>query len=223
MGTAERKEREKIRRQNDILDAAEDVFFEKGLKEATMEEVAEKAEFSKGTLYLYFRNKEALYLGINLRALAALRRKFEQAIKPYDNAGSKLLAIGRAYIEYAAEFPYYFRTMNFVETMHIDIPETIPEDPLMRECHETGMGVLQLIANIVKDGKKQGYFRPELDPMKTAMILWAAGNGVIQLNQNKGAHFCESHGFEKNFLLEEYMQFCARALFINPPEMQQYQ
>ncbi|MBD3232579.1 MAG: TetR family transcriptional regulator [candidate division Zixibacteria bacterium] len=219
MGTAERKEREKIRRQNDILDAAEEVFFERGLKEATMEEVAEKAELSKGTLYLYFKNKEALYLGINLRALAVLRRKFEESIRQYENAGSKLLAIGRAYIDYAAEFPNYFRTMNFVETMRFEPPEDIADDPLMRECQDTGMGVLQLIANIVERGKNEGYFRPELDPMKTAMILWAAGNGVIQLNQNKGAHFCELHGFEKDFLLEEYMQFCERALFINPPDI----
>jgi AcrR family transcriptional regulator len=43
MGTAERREREKQQRKNDILDAAEKVFFQKGLNVATMDEVAEEA------------------------------------------------------------------------------------------------------------------------------------------------------------------------------------
>ena len=60
MGIAERKEREKEHRRNTILDAAEEVFFSKGINLATMDEVAERAELSKGTLYLYFKNKEEL-------------------------------------------------------------------------------------------------------------------------------------------------------------------
>ena len=78
MGIAERREREKQRRRNDILDAAEHVFFEKGLKSATMDEVAEEAELSKGTLYLYFKSKEDLYLGITERALTVLKQMFQQ-------------------------------------------------------------------------------------------------------------------------------------------------
>ena len=218
MGTAERKEREKKRRQNDILDAAEEVFFDKGLKEATMDDVAEKAELSKGTLYLYFKSKEALYLGINLRAIAVLRGKFEEAIQSHENAGTGLLAIGRAYIEFAAEYPNYFRVISFVETMCSESPDNIAEDPLMHQCHEAGMGVLSLLSDVVAKGKQQGYLRPEIDPMKTAIILWASGNGVIQMNQSKGEHFHEIHGHKPDFLLEEYLDFCARAMFIDPPE-----
>ena len=52
MGIAERREREREQRRNTILDAAETVFFSKGINLATMDEVAEEAELSKGTLYL---------------------------------------------------------------------------------------------------------------------------------------------------------------------------
>ena len=54
MGIAERKERERRDRINTILVAARDLFFEKGYR-ATMDEIAERAEISKGTLYIYFR------------------------------------------------------------------------------------------------------------------------------------------------------------------------
>jgi TetR/AcrR family transcriptional regulator len=55
MGIVERKEREKEHRKEEILDAAQKVFFERGLVTATMDEIAETAELSKGTLYLYYK------------------------------------------------------------------------------------------------------------------------------------------------------------------------
>ena len=81
MGTAERREREKEQRRNDIIDAAERVFFNKGLENATMDDVAEHAELSKGTLYLYFKSKEELYLAIHLRGNLILKEMFEAAVK----------------------------------------------------------------------------------------------------------------------------------------------
>ena len=219
MGTAERKERERNRRQNDILDAAEEVFFTKGFNEATMADVAEKAELSKGTLYLYFKNKEALYLGINLRAMEALKRKFEETLREHDKASSKVLALGLAYIDYAIEYPYYFKTMSFVEALQLESYERINEDTLMQKCHIAGSGILQLLADTVKLGQEAGYLRPELNPMKTAILLWASSNGVILMNQNKGGHFYEAHGFDKDFLLDEYMRFCTLAMYKIPPEL----
>jgi len=46
------------------MDAAIKVFAEKGYHSATLDEVAQKAEFSKGALYLYFTNKEDLLFSI---------------------------------------------------------------------------------------------------------------------------------------------------------------
>ncbi len=56
-----RKERERIFRRAEILNAAMDVFSEKGFSRATLEEIAERAEFGKGTLYNYFANKDELF------------------------------------------------------------------------------------------------------------------------------------------------------------------
>ena len=58
MGIQERKEREKERRRQQIMVAAKRVFSNKGFNKATMEDIAQEAELSPGTLYLYFKNKE---------------------------------------------------------------------------------------------------------------------------------------------------------------------
>ena len=57
MGVIERREREKERKRNTMLDAAESILMDRGLEHLSMDDVAEKAEVSKGSLYLYFQNK----------------------------------------------------------------------------------------------------------------------------------------------------------------------
>ena len=77
MGIQERKEREKERRKQQILVAAKRVFSEKGFNKATMEDIAQEAELSPGTLYLYFKNKEELYASLSLRILQYLLLRIE--------------------------------------------------------------------------------------------------------------------------------------------------
>lgn len=60
-----RRERERRRRRRAMLKAAQSVFAEKGYAHATLDEIAERAEFGKGTLYNYFENgKEGLLFAI---------------------------------------------------------------------------------------------------------------------------------------------------------------
>ncbi len=56
-----RREREKIFRKNEIIEAATKLFAEKGYDYTTLDDIAEKAEFGKGTIYNYFRSKEDIF------------------------------------------------------------------------------------------------------------------------------------------------------------------
>lgn len=64
MGITERKKREKDQRKELILEAARRTFQERGFLNVTMSDIAEAAELSIGTLYLYFKNKEDIYAGL---------------------------------------------------------------------------------------------------------------------------------------------------------------
>lgn len=59
-----RREREKAAHRKEIMDAAIRVFARRGISSATLDEVAQEAEFSKGTIYLYFSSKEDLLFNI---------------------------------------------------------------------------------------------------------------------------------------------------------------
>jgi AcrR family transcriptional regulator len=89
-----RRQREREQRYLTILEAAENLFSRKGYHEASMEEIADLAEVSVGTVYFYFKNKEDLMLqmlekiGYQLRDL--LGREFEKAdgsIEGFKRAG----------------------------------------------------------------------------------------------------------------------------------------
>jgi AcrR family transcriptional regulator len=134
MGISERKEREKLQRRNDIIDAAEKVFFSKGIELATMDDIAHAAEYSKGTLYLYFRNKEELLYAIKMRASRLLKERFIKSINPKRNGYENVRAIGRAFIEYSIEYPDYHNFMMFWEGKDLDRLNL--EDPFIKKFME---------------------------------------------------------------------------------------
>lgn len=81
-----------IRRQR-ILDAAERAFAERGFHEASMTEIARQAGFATGTLYLYFKDKSALYGGLILEKMEQLAREIEGALRSADSAAECLRAM----------------------------------------------------------------------------------------------------------------------------------
>jgi AcrR family transcriptional regulator len=64
VGIFERKEREKAERRSLIMGCAKELILERGVEKVSMDDIARKAELSKGTLYLYFSTKDVLFNAI---------------------------------------------------------------------------------------------------------------------------------------------------------------
>lgn len=193
MGIAERREREKEQRKNDIINAAERIFFSKGLENATMDDVAEEAELSKGTLYLYFKNKEDLYLAIHLRGNLILKSLFEEAVKQPKTGIEKTRAIGRAYVDFFHKYPDYFNAMIYYESHDIDFED---QESVASQCLIVGKSTLEILIEAIITGIKDGSIRSDIDPYKTALCLWGQTTGIIQIASLK-----EKIVLAKNFSL----------------------
>src|SRR5256885_15067617 len=109
MGIIERKEREKEARRSLILDATERVFQSKGIQIATMDDIARDAELAKGTIYLYYRNKDELQLGVMMRAIDLMHEEFHEAAASENLALKKFQAVGEAYWKFAHDQPFRFK------------------------------------------------------------------------------------------------------------------
>lgn len=168
------------------MNAALDVFADKGLKNATMDDVAERAELSKGTIYLYFKSKEHLYFAIDQRAGQMLRERFAEAVQTETTGVRQVRAIGRAYYRFCFDFPNYFKAMSYVERMD---PETFKEIAI--EAQQKGMTAyknssLAILAEAIETGHADGTIARDMHPWVMAVLLWSTSNGVIQMIKNRG-------------------------------------
>jgi AcrR family transcriptional regulator len=152
VGIHERKEREKEQRREEILDAAQRVFFEKGLSNATMDEIAETAELSKGTLYLYYKSKEDLYLAVMMRGMEILLEMLSEIAMSNDSVPKMLIRLRDAYTAYFNNHRDYFRMMHFLQTpqFHKQV-----DDEMRRNCRTLNRRVWDPVNGILQRNPSQ--------------------------------------------------------------------
>ncbi|HJX71902.1 MAG TPA: TetR/AcrR family transcriptional regulator [Bacteroidales bacterium] len=184
MGIIERKEREKEQRRNDIIDAAEKIFFSKGIDNATMDEIAEQAELSKGTIYLYFKSKEELLFAIDLRAMQILMSLFRESISQEKSTIENLLEIGRAYVRFSLEHEHYFKIL-----LHFEGSENfnLSHDLYALMCSQEEDPMSFLVA-MLKKGAEDGTIRSDISPGVLAHCLWSQTTGILKLTKTKDFH-----------------------------------
>jgi AcrR family transcriptional regulator len=202
MGITERKEREKAQRRESIIDAAEKVFFKKGIENATMDEVAENAELSKGTLYLYFKSKEELHFAIRIRAAMTLKEYFVKAIDPKEIGSQNVYNIGRAYVRFSMEHQDYFNSMAYFE--HSDFNPSDSENPFFKNFREE-TDPLEFFIGIIDKGITDGSVRKDIDPNIMAKNLWAATTGML-LHVSKNISSTECIQNEKDLSPELFIE-----------------
>jgi AcrR family transcriptional regulator len=177
MGITERKEREKEQRREAIIDAAEKVFFKKGFTSATMDEIADAAELSKGTLYLYYKSKEDLLLAIHLRGDELLLHLFEKATSTGEPTLKLISNLGEAYFDFFRTYPDYFRAFQFLESPQFHKQAS---EEMLTVCHERGMRVWKIVIDLMQRGIDEKLFEPDLDPFQASIILWSIGNALMR-------------------------------------------
>lgn len=179
MGTAERKEREKAQRREDIINAAERVFFAKGFDSSSVDDVAQEAELSKGTLYLYFSGKDELGAAVKLRGLRLMRTAFAAAVK---NAGSgleKIGAVGHAFNLFFQQYPQHAAFLH--QTAQPATSQCEREAaPYQLRCMKEAEQAFQLMVDAIICGQQDGSIRTELDPRATALALSNFSEGILQ-------------------------------------------
>ena len=177
MGIQERKEREKEQRREAILDAAEDVFSRKGLQSSTMDEIAERAELSKPTLYLYFGSKEDLYQAVANRGLDILEQVFRSVTEKGLSALQTLVRLGEAQEAFFRKHRGVFRLFSLAQST--SYCGQISDEAL--KAHHAGIiRIKELAVGILQKGIAEGIVRPELDPAEVSVILWSSGHMLLQ-------------------------------------------
>jgi AcrR family transcriptional regulator len=83
-----------------IIDTAIQLFAERPYHEVRMDDIAERAKVAKGTLYLHFKDKEALYEALMVEGLTGLADRLEEIVSGAMPPEQKLLSLNRESIRY---------------------------------------------------------------------------------------------------------------------------
>ncbi|MFZ5552629.1 MAG: TetR/AcrR family transcriptional regulator [Bacteroidota bacterium] len=209
MGVTERKERERAQRQAAILAAAEKIFGEKGYDASTMNDVAEAAELAKGTLYLYYQNKEDLCCALNAKGMDIMMKMFRKAIVKPPKGIDKIRAIGEAFFEFARRYPLYAKLLMDYAVKNSDDENCTPYE---KNCVELGLSTIGFFVEVIRGGIEDGSVSKKTDPLKTAFLLWSSSHGLALLLSTKGVMMEQQLGIKKKIFLDYYFDFMETAM-----------
>ncbi|HWB83702.1 MAG TPA: helix-turn-helix domain-containing protein [Bryobacteraceae bacterium] len=161
------------RRRDCILDAARTVFSRKDYAATAVEDIAEQARIAKGTLYLYFRSKEDIYLAALARDVRELA---VQARREMERAGTlrrKLRAFFRARLEYSKKHE------DFLRIYLAEYGSMFVKSPLRKELCNLSRENMRYIATVVEEAARRGEIR-RVPSGATAALIFDVARGLLE-------------------------------------------
>ncbi|MBL7083985.1 MAG: TetR/AcrR family transcriptional regulator [Candidatus Aminicenantes bacterium] len=182
---AERKQHRIEENKIFILKAAEKIFAQKGFSLATMDDIAEEAQFSKATLYRYYKSKSEIFFEIIYKSFEEVLQKTKKIKKEEISAEKKL----RELIYYVSS--YYHKKKNisriFImeksavrKILNLNSKEQflpLSKHPPIPAIFKAKMEeIFNIMCEIIKEGIKSGEFR-NVDIRNAGFILGAMIRG----------------------------------------------
>ena len=187
MGLEDRRKREKDQRRSAILNAARKLFFEKGFRYVTVENIARKAELSKGSIYLYFRSKEEIYTQILLNDIDKFNKKSSLIFQNGKSAAELVMDFAFTYVDFFLNDRELFRIMMtfMLHTEDMNLAETVNQHII-----EVTNNTVKIIETILQQGIEKGEFPSDINLRLSRNAMWGLLNGIISLHlfTGKEAH-----------------------------------
>jgi TetR/AcrR family transcriptional regulator, fatty acid metabolism regulator protein len=158
-----------------IQEATMRVISRKGMAAATVQEIADEAGVAKGTIYLYFRDRDELiektFEGAMTQLVARIDAVLDQDL-PFDQKIRAMMAAKLGFFSENREFFRLYLTLR------------MPEGPPSRQrrqkqtCHPQYRARAQKLAAVLKEAMERGEVR-ELDPYRLALFIIEGSTAVI--------------------------------------------
>jgi AcrR family transcriptional regulator len=190
MGIKERRERERTERRELILRAAIDVYVKEGYHGTTMDKIAELAELSRATLYLYFKTKDEIFVSAIINQSGYFTQLLDEIYDRREQIGKELSR------ELWGSFKKFYdrdpATMNATLYFHQgQMLKSLPES-LRLELDKSGSKNFNRLCSIVEYGINAGFFKV-CNPKTLAEFIWTAFLGILHLENSKSAMMRKTH------------------------------
>jgi len=143
-------------RKEQILQAAEQVFAQKGFHDATIADVARKAKVSEATIYEYFPSKEELLFLIPGATARRGKENLEHVLRLIRSAADKIRAFLYDHLNFYQNHPDYASVSMLILKPNRKFVET--------EAYKDVQELARVLLQVIKEGMASGEFRSDLDP-----------------------------------------------------------
>ena len=174
--TPTRKQRERVERERRYLEIARRLLLQDGYLGLTMDRVAAETEYSKGTLYQHFRNKEELLVALSQRITDFKAELFERAVTFEGRPRERMMAIGMAYRLWASRYPDDIRVTQVLRARSLAAKVRPELQEKLEGSEETcRCAVVELVEAAVREGDLD--LPDGMQPGQLAFGLWALSWG----------------------------------------------
>jgi|GEM_PF-131389 len=166
---ANRKVLEKEEMRKKILASAMKLFLSEGYDRVSIRKIADAIDYSPATVYLYFKDKTAIFNSLQKIAFDKFFETLTRAVKIKD-AKKRLDKIGELYMKFAFDNPEYYDLMFIMSA---------PIDRTNDECYTDVRGLELLsatIAEVFKNNRTQ-----KVDVEAVTFLLWGFTHGLASL------------------------------------------
>jgi len=180
MGIVERREREKEEMRKLILETSLKLFVQLGFENVSMRTIADAIEYSVGTLYLYFKDKDEIFFSLFKQGFEMFYHR-QQKLATIEDSLERMKQHAKEYIQFAFENPALYEIM-FVLKSHMKHVEN--ENDI-----QVSNASFQALVSNVQECMDNGYF-VKTDVYAAALYIWGTVHGIVTLIQAKRM-FCE--------------------------------
>jgi len=172
MIVSSRKERDRQLRRSDILKAAEHLFALKGYYEATIRDIAKEAQYATGTVYLHFKDKDALYFALLEEKMKSLQFTLKEKIGQVEDARRKL----EIFVQEGLVF--FEKNQDFFRIFISEGNELLSERRILKS--PTGLQMQEYTTSLLKEAQKQGVVSRDFDAGQIAEVFSSIIKTIIQ-------------------------------------------
>ncbi len=179
----------KARQRELILDAAGEIFIEKGISGLSMSALASSAGMTRPTLYNYFPDVDAVIAAYGRREIDRYTEELQQQLSAEEGPAEQLEMFARLMVTGYSEHEHEADWVKYVPADHSEAGHI---DPLR-----------DLLAEILSSGIEQGIFRSDIDPVQVARILF---------DMTESMHMLTHDGHDQQRLADLSVDFTRRVL-----------
>lgn len=174
MGIAERKEKQKTEIRRMILDASMKLFVEQGFENVSIRKIADLIEYSPTTVYLYFKDKNAILYSLHELGFQKMA-EFNEGLADIKNPLLRLHKMGENYIKFGLTYPEFYDVMFIQRAPMQTVEQTM-------DCEwKSGDVAFGKLKDTIQEAMDKGFIvKGNVDAV--SMAIWSMVHGLVSLS-----------------------------------------